>query len=719
VHDLKNFLIIDTTSGTNLALVRQYGGESSHISCEVLCEPESSRQLENITVLTKKLVDKNEVHELFVSAGPASYTGLRIGISFVRGLSSALEIPLRAYSTHDLAAAYYALEVVETNAKRHQKFVSRYACAGKKRISMAVEDAQELEETAVFVDFANMAQFLVQNFHDLELPVTPIYLRAPDARANIKPPIVSLEVTLEKSAELTLIQEANSCDLNELVRLERQIFPLDAWSSQTIKNALDNPQVKVLKVVRNGKIVGMSMTTLPKFNDSPADLDSLGVLPEYRRQKLGEKLLAKTLEVVKKTGARSVMLEVRCSNYAARGLYAAAGFAKIGTRANYYKTTEFGAEDAVIMKYAENSEISSRSFSEDAPIIMGIESSCDETGVAFIQDGRILGSALSSSMSEHAKFGGVIPEIASRAHESMLEQVTHQALARARKLRAEFQLQDIQAVAHASAPGLVGCLAAGAAFTKGIALGLSCPIYAVNHVDAHIFASGISTHEHQRELPKRFLGVIISGGHTSLVVVDDLNFQLVGSTLDDAAGEAFDKVGRVLGLTYPAGAQIDLLAQGGRKDALDFPRPLTDPKFDKEHKYDFSFSGMKTAAIYELERQRELPKEQRVNLNDFCASFAESVADVILTKIKRSLDDFSLTNIVLGGGFSANSQLREKLHDFAQNEQLDLHIPAPSLCTDNGEMVAYLAEQLFKRGATSSDLNYSVRSVLAPDVVQL
>ncbi|MDR1447928.1 MAG: tRNA (adenosine(37)-N6)-threonylcarbamoyltransferase complex transferase subunit TsaD [Candidatus Ancillula sp.] len=709
-------LIIDTTQGTNIALVAQ---ESTRIvSCKILGRAEKNSQLENIAVLTSALVGSSQIDQVLVSTGPASYTGLRIGISFARGLSSALEIPLRAYSTHDLVAAYYGLEVVETNAKRAQKFISKYTCAGMKRISMAVDNAGDFEEITIVRDFEGMAKFLALNIGTLELPVTPIYLRAPDAKANIKPPIVFLETGLEKIPELSSIQEASSDDLDELVVVEKQIFALDAWSSKTIENALNNPEVKVLKVVHNSKIVGMSITTFPKFNDLPADLDSVGVLPEYRNQKLGKKLLEKTLEVLKKSGLQRIQLEVRSSNFIAQELYKEFGFKQIRTRAKYYKMAESGDEDAIVMEYVFNS---GQKTAPDlsSPIIMGIESSCDETGVAFIQNGHILGSALSSSMSEHAKFGGVIPEIASRAHESMLVQVTQQAIERVRILQPNFHLRNIQAVAHASAPGLVGSLAAGAAFAKGIALALSCPIYAVNHVDAHIFASGIRIHHDQNQLPKRFLGVIISGGHTALVLVDDMNFKLIGSTLDDAAGEAFDKIGRVLGLEYPAGPQIDLLAQSGRKDAICFPRPLTDAKFNKEHRYDFSFSGMKTAAIYELERQRELPKDQQISLNDFCASFAESVADVILIKIKRAIDDFALTSIVLGGGFSANSQLREKLHIFARNEQLDLHIPSTNLCTDNGEMVAYLTEQLFLRGAASSDLNYSVQSVLSPNIVQI
>jgi N6-L-threonylcarbamoyladenine synthase len=703
----KNYLVIDTTSGTNLAFVSENGAS------EVLCAPEANQHLETIAVLTQQLQNGRPIDEILVSAGPASYTGLRIGLSFARGLAAALEIPLRAFSTHDLAALYYQLTVIQTNAKRRQKFISAYSPGDFTRISMQIQDDDAFEETAVFADFANMAQFLVQNFHRLELPLTPIYLRDADATPNIKPPIVPLMRAQTLAKSLHIVQ-AETADLDALIAFENAVFSADAWSSDLLQNALNNPKVLVLKAILDGKIVGVSITTLPNYDDLPADLDSLGVLPENRRQNIGNKLLQRTIELVKSAGFSRIILEVRSTNYSAQALYKSANFKQIDIRKRYY-----GDDDALIMELSTSPGEKTASEPavprENAPIVMGIESSCDETGVAFVQDGCVLGAALSSSMSDHAKFGGVIPEIASRAHESTLSQITREAILGVQKLRPNFSLRDISAVAHASAPGLVGALAAGSAFAKGVALALRCPIYAVNHIDAHILASGIRLSAEHPQLPVRFLGVIVSGGHTALVVADGLKFTPIGTTLDDAAGEAFDKVGRILGLEYPAGPAIDALAKLGNPHAVNFPRPLTDAKFDNTHKYDFSFSGLKTAAIHELQRQAKLPPQNRISLEDFCASFAECVADVLVIKIARALDDFSLDSVVLGGGFSANSQLRQKLQRLQEKRTVNLHIPPQSLCTDNAQMVAYLADRLLREKIPGANLNYSVKSVLSPD----
>ncbi|MDR0951138.1 MAG: tRNA (adenosine(37)-N6)-threonylcarbamoyltransferase complex transferase subunit TsaD [Candidatus Ancillula sp.] len=350
------------------------------------------------------------------------------------------------------------------------------------------------------------------------------------------------------------------------------------------------------------------------------------------------------------------------------------------------------------------------------PIVLGIESSCDETGMALVQNGRILAESLASSMDEHKRFGGVIPEIASRAHVESLDSVYAELLEKIRVVKPEFKIEDISAIGVTGHPGLIGCLTVGASFAKGLALSLNKPIYDVDHIKAHILAAGLNP-DLDKGLPDRFLGLIVSGGHSSLFLVEnnltsivdgDKNgpkFTELGGTLDDAAGEAFDKVGRLLGLEYPAGPVIDKLAQEGTP-CVDFPRPLTDPKFMDQHKYDFSFSGLKTAAV------RFLQSKEATNISkqDFCASFAEAVADVLTIKTIWAAKEYHIDTIVIGGGFSANSQLRGRLKMVANSHKINLIAPPIRFCTDNGAMIANLTEKLYLSEVEENKLDFTVKS---------
>ncbi|MDR1861556.1 MAG: tRNA (adenosine(37)-N6)-threonylcarbamoyltransferase complex transferase subunit TsaD [Candidatus Ancillula sp.] len=344
-----------------------------------------------------------------------------------------------------------------------------------------------------------------------------------------------------------------------------------------------------------------------------------------------------------------------------------------------------------------------------AKYVLGIESSCDETGAAVVSGGKVIGSSLATSLDQHVVFGGVIPEIASRMHLEYIEPTVLDALT-----KAGLSLHDISAVSVTAAPGLTGCLNVGVGFAKGLAVGLKVPIYGVNHVVGHILAASLDA-----PLPHRYVALIASGGHTSLVLVDGLDFTPLGGTLDDAAGEAFDKVGRLLGLEYPAGPKIDCLAENGDKTAIKFPYPLLGPKFDVTHKFDFSFSGLKTAAVRELERQKSVPEPRRVSIEDFCASFSDAVAHVLVAKTLRAVTEYDVKAVVLGGGFSANSQLRAKMQDQCASLGVELILPPLKLCTDNGEMIANLGEMLLERGDPPSDLSFPVKSTLSLAVPQV
>jgi N6-L-threonylcarbamoyladenine synthase len=438
--------------------------------------------------------------------------------------------------------------------------------------------------------------------------------------------------------------------------------------------------------------------------------------------------------------ATSVILEVRQRNERAQNLYRKCGFNAIRTIKNYYMNP---SDDAIVMQkvyepstpstrlssgitpplvsscaqsqdpgavldsatYAQNDDRLVNAQNDGQTVVLGIESSCDETGAAVVSGGKVLGSSLSTSLDQHIVFGGVIPEIASRMHLEFIDTVVDTALE-----ESGLQLQDLTAVAVTAAPGLTGCLTVGCAYAKGLSLGLKLPIYGVNHVLGHIYAASL-----ELAVPQQFLGLIASGGHTSLVLVDGLNFTPLGGTIDDAAGEAFDKVGRLLGLDYPAGPKVDQLASRGNPQALKFPHPLLDAKFDDKHKYDFSFSGLKTAAVRELERQKALPESERVSMEDFCASFAEAVAYVLTKKTARAVEEFKVNTVLIGGGFSANSQLRAKLGEHCAKNGITLIVPPLKLCTDNGEMIANLGEKLICAGAQPTALDFSVRSTLSLD----
>ncbi|MFF0300503.1 tRNA (adenosine(37)-N6)-threonylcarbamoyltransferase complex transferase subunit TsaD [Streptomyces sp. NPDC004562] len=328
-------------------------------------------------------------------------------------------------------------------------------------------------------------------------------------------------------------------------------------------------------------------------------------------------------------------------------------------------------------------------------IVLGIESSCDETGAGLVRDGRLLGHALASSMDEHARFGGVVPEIASRAHLQALRPVIGQALD-----EAGLRLSDIDAVAVTTGPGLAGALQVGLAGAKGIAYALDVPLYGVHHLAGHVAAD---TLEHG-PLPDPCMVLIVSGGHTSLLLVRDLVRDPIvhlGDTLDDAAGECFDKVARVFGLPYPGGPAIDRVAREGDPRAVAFPRPLTGPRDDR---YAFSFSGLKTAAARWAEGHagRELP------VADGAASLQEAVADVLTRKAVAACAEHGVGTLVVVGGVAANSRVRSLAEERCRAAGIELRVPPLRLCTDNGAMIAAVGDLLVRAGAEPAPLDVSI-----------
>ncbi|KAA9162863.1 tRNA (adenosine(37)-N6)-threonylcarbamoyltransferase complex transferase subunit TsaD [Amycolatopsis acidicola] len=345
-------------------------------------------------------------------------------------------------------------------------------------------------------------------------------------------------------------------------------------------------------------------------------------------------------------------------------------------------------------------------------IIMGIESSCDETGVGLVRlhdDGRVelLADQVASSVEQHARFGGVVPEVASRAHLEAMVPTANRAFA-----TAGLALSDVDAIAVTAGPGLAGALLVGVSAAKAYAAALDVPLYGVNHLAGHI---AVDTLEHG-PLPTPCLALLVSGGHSQLLRVDDISGAIteLGSTVDDAAGEAYDKVARVLGLPYPGGPPIDKAAKQGNPSAIAFPRGMTGPR---DAKYDFSFSGLKTAVARWVEGAERRGEE--VPVNDVAASFQEAVADVLTAKAVRAATESGIGTLVISGGVAANSRLSELARERCEAAGIELRVPRPRLCTDNGAMIAALGAHVVAAGAKPSSLDISANPALPVEVVSL
>lgn len=352
--------------------------------------------------------------------------------------------------------------------------------------------------------------------------------------------------------------------------------------------------------------------------------------------------------------------------------------------------------------------------------VLGIETTCDETGVAVVEDGvRILSNPVLSQVPLHERFGGVVPEIASRAHVEAITRLVERALA-----EAGLRVPDdgsgspppVDAIAVAHRPGLIGSLLVGLTAAKSLALAWDLPLVGVDHIHAHIYASFLHCSE-PRALPAEedafpAISLVVSGGHTSLYRSDSwIRHRLIGSTTDDAAGEAFDKAAAILGLGYPGGPAISQAARNGNRGAVRFPRTLLD-----RDSLDFSFSGIKTAVLYHVKGQnasRGSPMRSETHVPDVAASFEEAVVDVLAEKLRRALRKEGLRKAILGGGVIANLRLRLRLEELSRRENIDVRLPDLALCTDNAAMLAGLGWQLLRAGVTN-DLSLDVSASATP-----
>ena len=333
-----------------------------------------------------------------------------------------------------------------------------------------------------------------------------------------------------------------------------------------------------------------------------------------------------------------------------------------------------------------------------APLVLGIETSCDETGAGLVRGHELLADAIASSVDEHARFGGVVPEVASRAHLEAMVPAVDRALA-----TAGAKLADVDAIAVTAGPGLAGALLVGVCAAKAYSLALGKPLYGVNHLAAHIAVDQL---EHGA-LPVPAVALLVSGGHSSLLLVTDLPGEIIplGATIDDAAGEAYDKVARLLGLPFPGGPPIDAAARDGDPAAVAFPRS----KY-RDHTFDFSFSGLKTAVARWVEAREAAGLA--VPVADVAASFQEAVTDVLTRKAVDACRANGVDQLVIGGGVAANSRLRVLAQQRCEAAGIKLRVPRPGLCTDNGAMVAALGSQLLAREVPPSSLDFPADSAM-------
>ncbi|MCH7229634.1 tRNA (adenosine(37)-N6)-threonylcarbamoyltransferase complex transferase subunit TsaD [Glycomyces sp. L485] len=344
------------------------------------------------------------------------------------------------------------------------------------------------------------------------------------------------------------------------------------------------------------------------------------------------------------------------------------------------------------------------------PLVMGIETSCDETGVGIVRGTELLADAIASSVEEQARFGGVVPEVASRAHLEAMVPTVQRALD-----DAGVTLEDLDGIAVTAGPGLAGALMVGVGAAKSYSLATGVPLYGVNHLSAHI---AVDTLENG-PIPEPAIGLLVSGGHSTIMMVEDLAGKVhqLGASIDDAAGEAFDKVARLLGLPFPGGPYIDKAAEEGDRGYVEFPRGLSAAKDMERHRYDFSFSGLKTAVARWIEMEKRAGKS--IPVNHVAAAFQEAVCDVLTRKAILAAKEHGVETLLLGGGVAANSRLRAMATERAEDAGLTLRFPRPKLCTDNGAMVAALGSHLVAAGVAPSEMHFPANSSMDVTIVSL
>ena len=490
------------------------------------------------------------------------------------------------------------------------------------------------------------------------------------------------------------LRPLTAADLPAVVAIETTAFP-DPWTEGLFLGELSAPSRGWLVAEEHGEIVGYGGVAV--FAEGDAHLMNLAVARRRRESGIGRRLLVGLMDEAAGLGGQRITLEVRASNAVAIALYESVGLRSVGVRPHYY---ESDGEDAVIMwrdlpqpPLSADAEFASRprAREECGDLILAIESSCDETAAAVMRGGRqLLSNVVATQIDFHARFGGVVPEIASRKHTEAIVGVIDEAMRRAGEMlgRERLEFAELDAIAVTYGPGLVGALVVGLAYAKGLAMATGKPLVGVNHLEGHIFANVFADELVQPPL----VALLVSGGHTSLIHMPEWGvYRTLGETLDDAAGEAYDKVAKVLGLGYPGGPVISKLAEEGDPTAVDFPRAMM-----RSGDFAFSLSGLKTAVITHIRHEREA--DRPLSLPDLSASFQAAVIDVQVSKAVRAVKETGATCFCLAGGVAANPALREALRNAIEPLGVHVSVPPLHLCTDNAAMIAAAAHYRYLRG---------------------
>ena len=442
-------------------------------------------------------------------------------------------------------------------------------------------------------------------------------------------------------------------DIKDRIQEVEELFP-DVFNIESIKSDLENnPFSHYLVYLDNNKILGF--INYYEIYDR-VEIANFNVLDSYQNKGIGNKLIKKVIELSK--DKVNITLEVRRDNDKAIHIYEKNGFKKVAVRKNYYNDVDGVLMEMILVK-------------EKDIYVLGIESSCDETSFSIVKNGvDEIATVISSQIDIHKDYGGVVPEIASRAHVKNITFVIEELLE-----KSKMTMDEIDMVAVANGPGLIGSLLVGLEAAKTIAWLYNKPLIPVHHIAGHIYANNLV-----RRLEFPLLCLVISGGHTELVFMDkDYSFRKLGGTLDDAVGECYDKVGKVIGVDYPAGPKIDKLAQIGNH-TYELPLPLNDDS------YNFSFSGLKSAVINLVHNEEQRGNE--INKEDLATSFQDTVVEILAKKTVHAIVNYDVKNLILAGGVSANSGIRKRMEEISKDRGINFTCPEIKYCTDNAAMIA-------------------------------
>lgn len=692
-------------------------------------------------------VARTDISLVAVGRGPGSFTGVRIAMATAKGIASALGVGLAGLSTLE-AIAWKVWEeskrgrlLVVGDAMRKEVYPAYFQLddAGvhrltEDRVVKAAEFAPSIPESGIMIVGDGLAKhgdlfnrkalhlrqelwtptgsgLLLALQERLRQPgsvqrpadVLPLYTRLSDAEENERARLQSTEArdlscgVQHPGAALPDISPLSGAFAGQAAAIEEEVMGSDAWSAHAFADDLEQKMRTWWMAVQDDRLVGYGGALVV---DGDAQVLKIATAPEARRRGVASALLHRILEDARNLAARTVSLEVRASNEGAQAFYEALGMKQVGRRSRYYSDREDaclyqGDIDEVlrVLSRSESRQVAGISLQEHQeapasdsphPRILALETSCDETAGAVITgEGDILSDVVASQIDFHARFGGVVPEIASRKHVEAICGVAEAALQ-----DAHLDWNDLDAVAATYAPGLVGALVVGVAFAKGAAWALDVPYIGVNHLEGHIYANKLGCPDEEPFCPPAVVS-LLSGGNTMLVFMRDWqSYEVLGATIDDAVGEAFDKVAKALGLPYPGGPHISRLAKEGRADAIHFPRALM-----HSGDYRFSLSGLKTAVITFIQKSRE---EGTLNVADVCASFEAAVTEVQVSKAARALDETGAQTLCLGGGVAANPELRGAFERMCAQRGVRLVLPPLESCGDNAAMIALVALDRFR-----------------------